>query len=542
MAVRLDEEGHDRREGRDGVPRDAMAHTFFPDGSPATGASAFMLNGLPPFTARPMPNPGAAQRQAGSREQAAGLMRYKAADIQIDVVLNKKGWHYPQQRMPRSGATWRTCSPQARPGAALLPRQQHAAHRVLAHQPGAELLRARRLPGAHADRHPRPAHPPREVRRHLVGRRRQRLQLRGRHLQPGRGRERIETSTRAAASAPRSTSHRARRNTSRRRRSRSSATTAACPGAQTTIQRWYADPVPRTAAWIGRCARSSPTTTSVRRRTSRPGSTPAWWSSPRARTGGTGQRHRAGTSLDVRSAPTARRSTTAGRRLAGEHPDGEREDSYREFLLEFQDRSSPTIEQNATALPYVRYQDAATPAVPSAWGWADKPAKAISAASGAPPCPPPSAAHAEHRDPDVRRGHVLGELPQRAARLPHHPPGTPPAASADQLTRPLGHVFRSICRTDPALNSQPAGGINPVSPHPLLQFPTVALRRDPTDPYTPLLRAYEGECRSARWSAPTWSRTPSTCTASSGSSSRRIHPQLPAFARPRGWGSRSTTR
>ena len=56
-AVRLDEQGT-------AVEKIAMAYhakrrhdTFFPDGSPATGASAFVLNGRPPITARRMPIP-----------------------------------------------------------------------------------------------------------------------------------------------------------------------------------------------------------------------------------------------------------------------------------------------------------------------------------------------------------------------------------------------------------------------------------------------------------------------------------------------------
>src|SRR5678815_198708 len=48
-------------------------------------------------------------------------------------------------------------------GATLLPWQLRRHRRVLAHEPRPELLPRRRLPGAHADRHPRPAYSPREV-------------------------------------------------------------------------------------------------------------------------------------------------------------------------------------------------------------------------------------------------------------------------------------------------------------------------------------------------------------------------------------------
>ena len=52
---------------------------------------------------------------------------------------------------------------------------------VFALQPRAEGLRDRRLPGAHADRHHRPAHPPAQVGPDHDRRRGQRLELRGRH-------------------------------------------------------------------------------------------------------------------------------------------------------------------------------------------------------------------------------------------------------------------------------------------------------------------------------------------------------------------------
>ena len=100
--------------------------------------------------------------------------RYKAAVIQIDVVLNKKGWHYPAAAVPHAlgGRRATTVDGDRAPAALLLPRQHRRHDRVLAHQPRAQLLRARRLPGPHADRRHRPAHPPRQVRRDLLRRRR----------------------------------------------------------------------------------------------------------------------------------------------------------------------------------------------------------------------------------------------------------------------------------------------------------------------------------------------------------------------------------
>ncbi|PHS03597.1 MAG: copper oxidase [Kordia sp.] len=55
----------------------------------------FLLNGLPPVAGAPYADPS-----INLKGKAVGTKRtYKAANIQLDVVLNKKGWHYPQQRI-----------------------------------------------------------------------------------------------------------------------------------------------------------------------------------------------------------------------------------------------------------------------------------------------------------------------------------------------------------------------------------------------------------------------------------------------------------
>ena len=99
--MRLDEQGT-------AVEKIAMAYhakrrhdTFFPDGSPATGASAFVLNGRPPINGAPYADPAVLLdgTPVCPENKPPCLMRYKAADIQLDVVLNKKGRHFPQQRM-----------------------------------------------------------------------------------------------------------------------------------------------------------------------------------------------------------------------------------------------------------------------------------------------------------------------------------------------------------------------------------------------------------------------------------------------------------
>ncbi|CAM2066037.1 hypothetical protein SCOR_11695 [Sulfidibacter corallicola] len=62
-----------------------------PDGQPAY----FVLNGLPPSPGAPYAEPAVDDygRPSGT------LRRYQAATVQRDVVFNKLGWHFPQQRL-----------------------------------------------------------------------------------------------------------------------------------------------------------------------------------------------------------------------------------------------------------------------------------------------------------------------------------------------------------------------------------------------------------------------------------------------------------
>ncbi|MFQ5413133.1 MAG: copper oxidase, partial [Phycisphaerae bacterium] len=74
--------------------------SFTTDGA----AGAFVTNGLPPVAGAPYAEP--CIDDAGN---AIGSMRmYKAADIQLDAVLNKSGWHFPQMRML---ALWEDVAP-----------------------------------------------------------------------------------------------------------------------------------------------------------------------------------------------------------------------------------------------------------------------------------------------------------------------------------------------------------------------------------------------------------------------------------------------
>ena len=64
--------------------------TYSPDGLPGN----FTLNGLPPISGAPFARP----EVDDNGDVVSNTRRYQAAVIQRDVVLNRDGWHYPQQR------------------------------------------------------------------------------------------------------------------------------------------------------------------------------------------------------------------------------------------------------------------------------------------------------------------------------------------------------------------------------------------------------------------------------------------------------------
>ena len=64
--------------------------THQPNGLPGS----FILNGLPPAPGAPFASPDVDDNGNSNFE----ALRYKAAVVQTDVVFNKEGWHYPQQR------------------------------------------------------------------------------------------------------------------------------------------------------------------------------------------------------------------------------------------------------------------------------------------------------------------------------------------------------------------------------------------------------------------------------------------------------------
>jgi hypothetical protein len=100
-AVGLPENGVDVELAAINFFKQRCHQTFLPDGTPSNCALpkpfGFIVNGLPlgPQSGAPYADPA-----VDDDGKAVGTKRvYKAAAIQLDVTFNKKSWHYPQQRM-----------------------------------------------------------------------------------------------------------------------------------------------------------------------------------------------------------------------------------------------------------------------------------------------------------------------------------------------------------------------------------------------------------------------------------------------------------
>jgi hypothetical protein len=90
VAYSLPEDGTPIEVGAMKAHETRTHETVQPDGS--TGS--FILNGLPRINGAPFADPGVDDNGNSARD----LRDYKAAAIQKDVVFNKLGWHYPQER------------------------------------------------------------------------------------------------------------------------------------------------------------------------------------------------------------------------------------------------------------------------------------------------------------------------------------------------------------------------------------------------------------------------------------------------------------
>ncbi len=97
-AIELPEQGTATEQAAMSMHEQKSVSTRMPDGSPAQ----FAMNGLRRAHGAPFANP------ARGATVTPPLRIYKGAAMQTDVVLNKKGWHFPQQRIL---ALWQDVKP-----------------------------------------------------------------------------------------------------------------------------------------------------------------------------------------------------------------------------------------------------------------------------------------------------------------------------------------------------------------------------------------------------------------------------------------------
>jgi plastocyanin len=168
-----------------------------------------------------------------------------------------------------------------------------------------------------------------------------------------------------------------------------------------------------------------------------------------------------------------------------DRPASDTQNSYREFVLEFQDRQ---LAYTANSIPNAVPYDGGTPAYT---GWSD-PKNAISpVAPGQPPTGP--------RPPWpalVTNAFITGSysVNYRNEPLTFRAFGGAPAVSPAPAGTDLSNAFASIPRVDPQLNTQPATGtaISSTGAN-AFKFPPPFRGAQANDPYTPLLRAYPGD-------------------------------------------------
>jgi len=156
----------------------------------------------------------------------------------------------------------------------------------------------------------------------------------------------------------------------------------------------------------------------------------------------------------------------------------DQKDSYREFALEFQDRQLGYTANSITSpTPYVPGDTA------SYTGWAD-PSAAINPApkqSATGPAPYPQIVTGTFGVGTWSMSYRNEPLPFRLA------PGAAPNASD------LSFAFASINRNYAPINTQPTGPVVPGNTGEVRNYPGPFVGAQPTDPYTPLLRGYEGD-------------------------------------------------
>lgn len=480
--------------------------TFLPDGALANGVNGFVLNGLPPISGAPYADPAVELdgTPVCKDNEPPCLMRYKAADIQLDLVFNKKGQHYPQSRII---TLWGDVNDTLENKRAPEPFFFRANSKQVIEYWLANLVPSYyqlddfqvRTPTDVLGQHI-----------HLVkfdvtssdgsanG-----FNYEDGTLSPDEVRHLIDNINDAgglfqsfAFDSPKILKAKTIPYFG------DGGPDKKWVGAQATVQRWYADPI-RDNAGFDRTLRTVFTHDHFGPSTHQQVGLYAGllvepensqWQDPV--TGvflGTGLRP---VGADGKPADDGGPTSWQANIITSDE-----EDSYREFALEFQDRQLAYKRKSRTTptTPYVRYDALpCTPPTPS-WGWAD-PENAINQPTNTPSLPDcffepfPSLVTLSFGTGTYSMSY-RNETP--AFRVNYNPNVNDTGTLPTLLQTDLSHVFRSIPRFDQRLNEQPIGQINsgcvPAPGSPCFNYPPPQVGAEPLDPYTMLLRAYEGD-------------------------------------------------
>lgn len=470
-------------------------NTFLPDGTIANGPNGFILNGLPGISGAPYADPAIELdgTPVCKNNQPPCLMRYKGANIQLDMVFNKKGQHYPQSRII---TLWGDVQDTLNNKRAPEPFFFRANSKQVI-----EYWLANLVPNYY------------ELDDFQV---RTPTDILGQHihlvkfdvtssdgaangfnyedgtLSPQEVQEVIENINHAGGLFQSFAFDPATAQT---------LTPKPIPyfgngpsnqwvGAQATIQRWYADPIldnqgfDRTLRTIFTHDHFGPSTHQQAGLYAGLLVEPegAKWQDPV--TGvflGTGLRPVGADGKQPNDGgPTSWQANIITK---------DKKDSYREFALEFADRQLIYKGISRTSFtPYQRYAaglPCTAPATP--WGWAD-PTTAINQPTNTPNtclfAPFPSIITLSFGTGTYSMSY-RNETP--AIRV------NPNIGSPTPLQRDLSHVFQSIQRADPSLNVQPTGNVGGCVGTPCFVFPPPQVGVENFDPYTLMLRAYEGD-------------------------------------------------
>jgi len=489
----------------DGTPVEKAAMAFsstkkpwVPSYTQANQKAFFEVNGLPSVPGAPFANPA---RQLNGDPVPATVRRYKGADLQTDVVFTKKGWHYPQERHI---TLWDDVAPTVagtRPPEPLFLRANSKTDVV-------EYWMTNLVPGYYELDDFQVRTPTDILGQHIHLVKFDVLASDGAangynyedgSLSPDEVRERISGIRKGNNCTP----------DDKRNGTFTCPVAQAAPavfgkppegqdwtGAQTTIQRWYADPVlnnkgdDRTLRTVFTHDHFGPSTHQQAGLYAgllvEP--TASTWKAP------------AIVSFDKDGKRTVQTDVLLGNRDDGGPTSWQADiltrdpkDSYREFALEFQDTSlSYNAKSPSKMVPYPvdgKYPTTNGLITPTnkVWGWADC-ANAINPLNA---CPASGSTTSLAAWPGIITGGPgsgNSVTNYRSEPVPFRVASS--AIPNSRANNDLSQAYRSIPREDAQLNRQPYGPIAAGSP---FLYPGGFLGADDFDPYTPLLRTYQGD-------------------------------------------------